>query len=39
MNIDEFKNEVTKLGINITSEQLNKLEIYCDFLNIINIQT
>ena len=32
MNIDEFKNEVTKLGINITSEQLNKLEIYCDFL-------
>ena len=32
MNIDEFKNEVTKLGIIITSEQLNKLEIYCDFL-------
>ena len=32
MNIDEFKSEVEKLGINVTIEQLNKLERYYDLL-------
>lgn len=32
MNIDEFKSEVEKLGINVTMEQLNKLERYYDLL-------
>ena len=32
MNIDEFKSEVEKLGINVTIEQVNKLERYYDLL-------
>lgn len=38
MNIEEFINETKKLGIDVTGEQLEKLEIYCNFyLNIILI--
>lgn len=32
MNIEEFINEIKKLGIDVTEEQLEKLEIYCNFL-------
>ena len=32
MNIEEFINETKKLGIDVTGEQLEKLEIYCNFL-------
>ena len=32
MNIDEFKNEVEKLGIIVTEEEINKLERYCELL-------
>ena len=39
MNIDEFKKEIIKLGINLTKEQLDKLKIYCDFLMEYNKHT
>ena len=32
MNKEEFIEEIKKLGISITDEQLNKIEIYIDFL-------
>ncbi len=32
MNIDEFKNEVEKLGIIVTEEEINKLVRYCELL-------
>ncbi len=39
MNIEEFIKEVKKLGINITSENLKQLEIYCDYLLEYNTHT
>ena len=39
MNIEEFINETKKLGIDITGEQLEKLEIYCNFLLEYNSHT
>lgn len=39
MNIEEFINETKKLGIDVTSEQLEKLEIYCNFLLEYNTHT
>ena len=39
MNIEEFINEIKKLGIDITEEQLEKLEIYCNFLLEYNSHT
>ena len=32
MNIDEFKTEVKKLGIEVTDEEISKLEKYADLL-------
>ena len=32
MNIDEFKIEVKKLGIEVTDEEISKLEKYADLL-------
>lgn len=32
MNLDEFKTEVEKLGINVTDDEINKLEKYADLL-------
>lgn len=32
MNLDEFKKEISKLGINASEEQLNKLDIYASYL-------
>ena len=39
MNIEEFINEIKKLGIDVTGEQLEKLEIYCNFLLEYNTHT
>ena len=39
MNIEEFINETKKLGIDVTGEQLEKLEIYCNFLLEYNTHT
>ena len=39
MNIEEFINEIKKLGIDVTEEQLEKLEIYCNFLLEYNTHT
>ena len=39
MNIEEFINETKKLGIDVTEEQLEKLEIYCNFLLEYNTHT
>ncbi len=39
MNKEEFINEVSKLGINLTEEQLNKLDIYAKFLVEYNSHT
>ena len=39
MNIEEFINEIKKLGIDVTGEQLEKLEIYCNFLLEYNSHT
>ena len=39
MNIEEFISETKKLGIDITEEQLEKLEIYCNFLLEYNSHT
>lgn len=39
MNIEEFINETKKLGIDVTGEQLEKLEIYCNFLLEYNSHT
>lgn len=39
MNIEEFINETKKLGIDVTEEQLEKLEIYCNFLLEYNSHT
>ena len=39
MNIEEFINETKKLGIEVTGEQLEKLEIYCNFLLEYNTHT
>lgn len=39
MNIEEFINETKKLGIDITGERLEKLEIYCNFLLEYNSHT
>lgn len=32
MNLEEFKNEVAKLGIEVTTDEINKLEKYADLL-------
>lgn len=39
MNREEFIKEVTKLGIDLTEEQLNQLDIYCQFLLEYNTHT
>ena len=39
MNIEEFINETKKLWIDVTGEQLEKLEIYCNFLLEYNTHT
>ena len=39
MNIEEFISEVKKLGIDVTEEQLKKLDIYCTFLLEYNTHT
>lgn len=39
MNLEEFISEVKKLGIEITEEQLKKLDIYCNFLLEYNTHT
>ena len=39
MNIEEFINETKKIGIDVTGEQLEKLEIYCNFLLEYNTHT
>lgn len=39
MNIKEFIDEVQKLGIKVTDEKLNKLDIYCNFLLEYNSHT
>ena len=39
MNIEVFINETKKLGIDVTEEQLEKLEIYCNFLLEYNTHT
>ena len=39
MNIEVFINETKKLGIDVTGEQLEKLEIYCNFLLEYNTHT
>lgn len=39
MNREEFINEVTKLGINLTEEQLAQLDVYCQFLLEYNAHT
>ena len=39
MNKEEFINEVSKLGINLTEEQLNKLDVYAKFLVEYNSHT
>ncbi len=39
MNLEEFIKEVKKLGIDVTEEQLRKLDIYCNFLLEYNSHT
>lgn len=39
MNKQEFINKVGELGINLTEEQLNQLDIYCNFLLEYNSHT
>lgn len=39
MNKEQFIEEVKKLGIIVTEEQLNNLEIYCNYLLEVNKQT
>lgn len=39
MNIEEFISETKKLGIDVTEKQLEKLEIYCNFLLEYNTHT
>ena len=39
MNRQEFINKVGELGINLTEEQLNQLDIYCNFLLEYNSHT
>ena len=39
MNKKEFLNKVEELGINLTEEQLNQLDTYCNFLLEYNSHT
>ncbi len=39
MNLEEFVREVKKLGINVIEEQLEKLDVYCNFLLEYNAHT
>ena len=39
MNKQEFINKVGELGINLTEEQLNQLDTYCNFLLEYNSHT
>lgn len=39
MNKEEFKEEIEKVGLNLTEEQLNQFSSYCDFLLKYNMHT
>ena len=39
MNKEQFIEEISKLGINLTENQLNQLDIYCKFLLEYNSHT